>query len=197
MDISLDANEYAAFLKDFRTADKANASTGAETQVDFDGGGQTASYFYEAPNFKCVAYAINGGARVNLTTYNHVSGVPSCDYAAFMVALLAGGGGSTLVNSNLSKVIALTSEAARSTVVERNIIRALRGGVAFDFGAHELLFKNYDHSAQHSDFRSVDGAYTRTWKPLEKYHYASFFAASFIASNGTGLSPKVAKLLEL
>lgn len=197
MDISLDPDEYAQFLKDFRAADRANAATGAETQVDFDGGGQTASYFYEAPNFKCVAYAVNGGARIDLTTYNHVNNVPSCDYAAFLVALLAGGGGGTQVNANLSKVIALTSEAARSTVVERNITKALRFGDAFDFKAHELLFKNYGHSTEHNDLRTPEGLYTTTWEPLKKYHYASFFAASHLASGGTGQSEKVQKLLLL
>ena len=102
MDIVLTEDGYKAFLVEFRQADKDNAGNKGEYSVDYaDEDGGTATYFYKAPNFQLIAYSLNGGARVNLTTYNHVSGIPSCSRYIFRRSLLEGAGGHTMVEKNI------------------------------------------------------------------------------------------------
>jgi hypothetical protein len=80
MDIVLNEDGYRVFLTAFRQADKDNAGGGGGTEVNYaDAEGQgSATYNYKAPNFQLVAYRLGEGQRVNLSTYNHVSDIPSC-----------------------------------------------------------------------------------------------------------------------
>lgn len=172
--LDLDPDAYSECLTQMRVADKQ----GGTFDVMFTDGQANAQYFYNSPNFELAAYKLNGGVKRTLTKYNHVSGVPSCSRTHFRTALLAGGGTGTVVEANLSRVIALTSEAARSAVVERNILRALKYERNFDFAAHELLFKNYGNTTDHMGFGGTGQGYQPGWEPLAKWHYASFFDQS-------------------
>lgn len=183
-----DAVLYAAFLAAFRQADRDNAGANGETEVTFGAGGKTAAYYFKAPNFECVAYRINGGAKITLTKYNHVSGVEPCSVESFRTALYKGAGASPIVEKNMSTVIALTSEAARSKVVEANIVKAINYEGDFEFAKHEVLFKNYGTTAEKHGMWA-DGAYLPGWAPLTKADYSFAFGPN---EDGTVNPKKIA-----
>lgn len=185
MNITLDEAGYKSFLVEFRQADQANAARRGETRVDFVHKDKSATYYYKAPNFECIAYSLNGGPRINLTKYTHPNELFPASQRQFVEALLAGGNGGTVVEGNLSKVITLTSEAARSALVERNIIKAINDGMAFDCADHKFLFNAYGKTTDHLRFGGVGGGYQAAWEPLDKWHYASYFQ-----STHTRLRPK-------
>lgn len=194
MDIVLNEVGYKAFLIAFRQADKDNAGGGGETEVNYtDAEGQgSATYYYKSPNFQLVGYRLGEGQRVNLSTYNHVSDIPSCSRLVFRRSLIEGAAGRTVVEKNLSRVIALTSEAARSLVVERNILKAITYVKNFDFNGHELLFKNYQKTTDRFGYGGTGKGYLPGWQPLAKYHYASYFNS--LREPGTGPSANVTRI---
>ncbi|MBX3587488.1 MAG: hypothetical protein KF796_12685 [Ramlibacter sp.] len=176
MDIELTSKKYKSFLTAFRQADRDNAATRAETEVVYTEGFNTYRYFFEAPNFKLVAYNIGAG-RVNLTNYNHVDNMATVNKGALATALKAGGGTGTLMTQSLSTVVALVSEAARSKVVEQAMIKAIMG-TAINLNNYEMLFKGYNQPARYAGYLTLAGAYTSYWKPLEKEDYRRFYMSS-------------------
>ncbi|HMU65836.1 MAG TPA: hypothetical protein PKE57_01745 [Cellvibrionaceae bacterium] len=174
MNITLTRKAYRQFLIAFRAADIANAATGAETQVDYDA---SCSFFFEAPNFKLVAYQRAGQARVNLTNYNHVPNIGVTSLGDFSAALQNGGGTSTTMNRALSLVVIAISEAARSRVVEEAMYKIITGG-SVNMDNYEFLFKAYNQPARYNGFLKVDSSYSTYWRPLKKEDYDRFFSSA-------------------
>ena len=175
MDIELQTKKYKSFLAQFRLADKSNAGNQAETDVVYteNNGNNVYHYYFQAPNFKLVGYNI-GGVRVNLTNYNHVATMAIVDKGGLASALRTGGNGNTVMNQELSTVVALVSEAARSKVVEQAMIKAILG-TGVNLNNYEILFKGYNQPARYCGYLDVNSGYSSNWKPLEKIDYRRFF----------------------
>lgn len=186
MNITLTRKAYRQFLIAFRAADIANATTGAETQVDYDG---SCSFFFAAPNFKLVAYQRSGQARVNLTNYNHVPNIGTASLGDFSAALQNGGGTSTIMNRALSLVVIAISEAARSRVVEEAMNKIITGG-SVNLDNYEFIFKAYNQPARYNGYLKVDSSYSSYWRPLKKEDYSRFFSSS--EYTGKDMSPSLA-----
>jgi hypothetical protein len=176
--LELRTDSYSAFLNEFRKAD-LEQRLGEETEVVYkDEAGKFHTYYFRAKNFALIAYA-HGGTRITLTNYNHVSGTGNAGLADFSGALKRGGGGGTRMNEDLTRVVALTSEAARSKLVER----VMREVLAHDNGARaqvdltklEVVFRDYKHVAKRCGRFDVNGNYTANWRPLEKDDYLIYF----------------------
>ena len=181
MDLVLTSQKYKQFLIDFRKAD-IDAADGDETDVVFESGSVQATYHFQARNFKLFAYSI-GGVKTTLTNYNHVGNLGAVDKFRLEKALLAGGGTGSVMTVDLSLVVALTSEAARSRMVEAAMKKAIIGkSVALD--PYALLFNSYNQPARYCGYLDVKGGYTKNWKALEKDDYLRFFASSTFTGNG-------------
>jgi hypothetical protein len=190
-------------LEDFRNADRANAHSKEETGAEFKDNISGASYIYyfDAPNFTMTAYKAGTGGRRTLANYNHALGAKSIDVEGLKAALKltasfkAVQGGPLQMTEELSTVVALTSEAARSKVVEELFLRVIAGARAV-LKDYEVLFKCYKHTAifrgylnkQDSDEKDLKqkgpkkkgpsqelGYYTDVWQPLEKQDYIAYF----------------------
>jgi hypothetical protein len=172
LNIELSEIKYRKFLKEFRNADQQGAATQAETDVVYNG---NYHYYFQAPNFCLIAYN-TGAGRVNLQNYNHVSPMPDqIGIQELITSLTLGGNGNNLMNNNLSVVVTLVSEAARSKVVENAMCNAIKGR-KIDLSSYEILFKAYNQPAKYCGFLNYNtSAYTQWWKPLEKEHYKKFF----------------------
>lgn len=194
MKLLLSTKKFATFLDEFRRADRANAPSRGETEVIYVGEGVLEKkYYFKAPNFELLAYDVGGG-RVNLTTYNHVADMGTVRRDDLIRALQQGGGGGTVMNLNLSRVVALTSEAARSRVVEIAMTRALQLEGSADLNSLEFLFKAYKQPATYCGYLSVSGSYTSQWKPLEKTDYQRFFLSSSFTGDGKASHDAVTRL---
>ena len=169
MDLELTTDKYKHFLIEFRKADIQNAASKSETTVNVAG----ASYHFRAPNFQLVAYTINN-QRFDLTDYNHVDVPKSIDFGKLSNALSLGGNGQTRMNGNLSTVVAFTSEAARSKVVEHAFIKVLLNQTMM-LSDYEVLFKAYNQPARFNGFLNQDNTYNSTWRALRKEDYLHFF----------------------
>ncbi|MCW5648132.1 MAG: hypothetical protein KIS62_00145 [Ramlibacter sp.] len=189
MDIELTSKKYKSFLTAFRQADRDNAATQAETEVVYTEGLNTYRYFFEAPNFKLMAYNIGAG-RVNLTTYNHVNNMATVDKSGLITALKAGGGTGTVMTQNLSTVVALVSEAARSKVVEQAMIKAIMG-TAINLNNYEILFKGYNQPARYGGYLKPNSDYSSFWKPLDKEDYRRFYTSSIYTGESDVMCTKL------
>jgi hypothetical protein len=179
MRISLSTASYATFLNEFRLADRRGSASTAETEVEYISGGSVRRYYYRRPNFELVAYDVSG-ERITLVNYQHVANPgASVGRRDFEASLLAGGGGGNYMNAALSRVVALTSEAARSTVVETAIKNVLASvSRTFNLERFSLLFKSYAHTAKHVGYLDVAGSYAQAWRPLRKDDYVRFFSST-------------------
>ena len=177
MQIILSTARYTEFLKEFRLADRQNAAGKGETEVVYTSGNATRRYFYRAPNFELIAYDLGGG-RINLVDYNHVGTLGTAVGSTnFDGALLAGGGGGKHMTAELSRVVALTSEAARSSVVETAIKNVLgSAGRTVNLDRFALLFTSYKHTAKHIRYFDASGAYAPGWRPLRRDDYIRYFS---------------------
>jgi hypothetical protein len=177
MQIILSTARYTEFLKEFRLADRQNVAGNGETEVVYTSGNATRRYFYRAPNFELIAYDLGGG-RINLINYNHVGTLGNAvGNTTFDASLLAGGGGNNQMNADLSRVVALTSEAARSSMVETAIKNVLgSAGRTVNLDRFTLLFTSYKHTAKHVRYFDASGAYAPGWRPLRRDDYLRYFA---------------------
>ncbi|MGB0798468.1 MAG: hypothetical protein ACPGRD_04025, partial [Planktomarina sp.] len=172
---------YFEFLRNFRELNRRNMHNRGRYSITYDGAsfgsGKSGivEYFFEAPNFKLVGYALNGSAPKLLSSYSHVRGVGTVGAARFHDALLTGGEGRLSMNKELSMVVALTSEAARSYLVGRNIKRTLENGIEFNFSNHELLFTNYGKTMKNARLGNPGQACAATWRPMMDHDYAMLF----------------------
>lgn len=172
--LELKSNSYSAFLNEFRKIDREQ-SAGHETQVLYkDNAGKLHTYYFRAKNFALVAYA-HGDEKFTLTNYNHVSEPGSAALADFEGALKRGGGGGTQMNEDLTRVVALTSEAARSRLVERVMREVLANRKKAELARLEVVFKDYNHVAKRCGRLDINGNYTSNWRPLEKDDYLIYF----------------------
>lgn len=172
--LELKSNAYSQFLTEFRRLD-LEQNAGHETQVvHTDSNGGVHTYFFRSKNFALVAYA-HDGAKIMLTDYNHVSKPGSAGVDDFLGALKRGGGGSTQMNVDLTRVVTLTSEAARSKLVERMMREVMSDGKIADLNKLEVVFKDYNHVAKRCGRLDVAGHYTPNWRPLEKDDYLIYF----------------------
>lgn len=73
----------------------------------------------------------------------------------------------------LSMVVIITSEAARSRVVEDAMHKVLFGA-SIDINRYEFLFKAYNQPARYNGYLNNSG-YTDHWRPLKKEDYSRFF----------------------
>ncbi|MEX3809664.1 hypothetical protein AB3X96_05225 [Paraburkholderia sp. BR13439] len=166
---------YSRFLTEFRKADREQ-NAGHETQVTYaDSGGGVHIYYFRSKNFTLFAYDHNG-AKIMLTDYNHVSNPGTAARDCLIDALKLGGDGGTRMNRELTRVVALTSEAARSKLVERVMKEVLRNdSKSADLNKLEIVFKAYNHVAKRFGRFDVNGNYTPNWRPLEKDDYLIYF----------------------
>ncbi|MBP0590312.1 hypothetical protein J8I87_11435 [Paraburkholderia sp. LEh10] len=181
--LKLKSNAYSQFLTEFRKADR-DQSAGHETQVTYtDDEGASHTYFFRSKNFSLIAYAHNG-ARITLTDYNHVSSPGSAGLNDFIGSLKRGGSGGTNMNADLTRVVTLTSEAARSKLVERLMREVISDGKTADLNKLEVVFKDYNHVAKRCGRLDVNGQYTPNWRPLEKDDYLIYFRGLGAATSG-------------
>jgi hypothetical protein len=197
MQIILSTARYTEFLKEFRLADRQSAANNGETEVVYTSGNATRRYFYRAPNFELIAYDLGGG-RINLVTYNHVGTLGAAvGSTAFDASLLAGGGGNNQMTGDLSRVVALTSEAARSSLVETAIKNVLgSAGRTVNLDRFTLLFTSYKHTAKHVRYFDASGAYAPGWRPLRRDDYLRFFSDSSYTGDSTAHCALVRSLAE-
>ncbi|SEM93042.1 hypothetical protein SAMN02800694_2179 [Luteibacter sp. UNCMF331Sha3.1] len=175
--LQLATRAYAAFLVAFRNVDTTEVRDHDVTVAYQDESGATHRYFYKVPNFRLVGYSVRGGARVNLTGYNYGDGElkeAAATRADFEGALQSGGGGGTTMTPSLARVIALTSEAARSRVVEKQMIAMLGGGTV-DLTRLRRLFNDYGHVAVFCRYRLGEDSYSPTWRAIDKSDYQRFY----------------------
>ena len=184
MEIILKLTPYRKFLIAFREADKANPA-GTETPVTFESSMGTITYYYQSPNFKLIAYD-TGGGRVNLTDYNHTALSTSKDLASLTSDFTNAGGGGTRMTSGLSTVVAATSEAARSKVVEE-AIKKIIGGTAVNLHNYDVLFKAYSQPAKYNGLLANNGDYNNSWRPLTKEDYLHFFNSDTYTGDKPGM----------
>lgn len=189
MDLILTKSKYRKFLIEFRQADQDNADTNGETEVVFEGNKR---YYFRAPNFCLVAYDIGGG-RVNLTDYNHVTLSSSKGIEMLKSDLRLGGGTSTNMNQSLSTVVAATSEAARSKVVEAAFQRMI-DGATINLHQYEIIFKAYNQPARFNGLLNNDGSYKPSWRALKKEDYLHFINSSEYKGDSTGMREKITPL---
>jgi hypothetical protein len=187
MQLQLTLSAYKKFLKEFRAADIANAGSGAETRVDYPG----CSFFFQSPNFKLVAYQRNGQQRINLTNYNHVNNLGVKDLAAFTSALAVGGNTSTIMTAALSLVVIITSEAARSRVVEEAMCKVITG-TPVNIDNYEFLFKAYNQPARYNGYLKPNSDYSEYWRPLRKEDYDRFFSSGEYTGDLKGIKSALA-----
>jgi hypothetical protein len=172
--LELKSTAYSRFLTEFRQVDREQ-NAGHETLVTYtDSNGGVHTYYFRSKNFELFAYAHNG-AKITLTEYNHVSNPGTAALDDFIGALKRGGGGGTQMNVDLTRVVTLTSEAARSKLVERVMRQVLADGKSADLNKLEVVFKDYKHVAKRCGRFDVNGSYTSNWRPLEKDDYLVYF----------------------
>jgi hypothetical protein len=179
MQIILSTARYTEFLKEFRLADRQNAASKSETEVVYTSDIGDRRYYYRAPNFALVGYDLGGG-RINLVDYHHVGTLGAAvSGTSFDASLTAGGGGGNHMNADLSRVVALTSEAARSSMVETAIKNVLgSAGRTVNLDKLNTLFTSYGHTGAHVRYFDASGAYAPTWRPLRRDDYLRFFSSS-------------------
>lgn len=179
MNIELSTEKYREFLTAFRAADRANAEAKGETEVTYTEGGNKYCYYFKAPNFALNEYDI-GNSRTKLMAYNHPTDMHSSVSADILKAALRNGGkGSTgrkYMNENLSIVVSLIAEAARSKVVEDAMAAVLEGkSASINLNRYKPLFNLYAHTAEYRGYRTDKGEYSRTWQPLEINDYDQYY----------------------
>ena len=193
MEIVLQTSKYKTFLTEFRAADRDNAAD-QETDVIYTEDGRQFIYYFHAKNFQLVAYNIGSG-RVNLANYNHVSPMATVNLTALSDALKYGGGGATVMNKNLSTVVALVSEASRSKVVEQALIDVILGKREINLNDYEILFKGYEQPARYCGYLDAIKGYTPNWKPLEMEDYRRFYMSKDYTGNGVESCRELMRLL--
>ncbi|MCW8349021.1 hypothetical protein MD535_23810 [Vibrio sp. ZSDZ65] len=187
MKLELTTRKYKSFLIAFRKAD-IDAKSGAEITVSFE----TNQYHFESPNFKLVAYT-QGTTRYDLTTYNHTDMPNSLDLGGLEGTLRKGGSGLTKMNGDLSTVVAATSEAARSKVVEAAFTKVLLGKTIM-LQQYEVLFKAYNQPARFNGLLNQDGSYNSTWRALKKEDYIHFFNSQEYTGSSSDMLTKLVAL---
>lgn len=178
--LNLTPHAYSDFLVKFREADTDTANAaGHEIVVTYVGDdGLSYTYYYQTPNFKLCGYSIRNGARVSLTDYNYRDDdlkETAANRSSFIEALKHGGGGGTRMTPSLAKVIALTSEAARSKAVEQ-VMRGVIGdrGTA-NLPSLKVLFNDYGHVATFCRYRIGSDSYSPTWRAIDKSDYQRYY----------------------
>ncbi|WP_426285259.1 hypothetical protein [Luteibacter sp. E-22] len=176
--LALTPDAYSRFLVAFRQANFANVPVGSEIDVSYvDDDGLGHSYFYHTPNFELFAYSHGNGARIVLTDYNYKEKdlVGKAGRDDFKHALVRGAGGGTQMNPDLAKVVALTSEAARSRLVEK-IMRGVVGDrQVADLPALKKVFNDYSKVATFCRYRLASNSYSPTWRPIDASDYLRYY----------------------
>ncbi len=170
IELKLEQDAYAAFLEQVRAANQAPG----EFAVDHVNEGKRVHYYFQPRNFALVAYDV-GLKRTTLVKYQHVSKLPSVDGGALKGALSRGGGSGNVMTADLSLVVCLVSEAARSIPIEQAMTRAI-GGDRVELEPYRLLMNVYDHTLT---------ARGGPWRPLERDDYASYFESSAFTGDRT------------
>lgn len=189
MNLELTAAKYRKFLIAFRSADITNAATGGETAVTCQG----STYYFQAPNFKLIAYS-TGGPRINLTTYNHILSSSPKSLTSLQQDFKDGGGGGSKMNNSLSAVVAATSEAARSKVVEAAFQKVI-AGASIVLTDYDVLFTAYMQPAKFNGLIGQDGSYKSSWRALKGTDYIHFFNAQEYTGDGIARSKDVQNLM--
>lgn len=177
LSLKLTPHAYRAFLIAFRDADTKKASDHDVIVAYQDDDGETHRYFYKVPNFRLVGYSVRGGARVTLTDYNYGKKElqeTAASRADFEGALRTGGGGHSTMSPPLARVIALTSEAARSRFVEQKMTAMLGGGTV-DLSRLRPLFNEYGQVAEFCRYRLGKDSYSPTWRAIDRSDYQRFY----------------------
>lgn len=188
MELIFTTGRYKKFLIEFRRSDVANAATEGEMVVEYG----NYKYYYKAPNFRLIAYNVDG-VRRTLTNYNHVGLSRAKSLEGLKADFRTGGGGSTQMNSALSAVVAATSEAARSKVVESAFQRMI-SGASIDLHTYEVLFKAYNQPARFNGFLGQDGGYKSSWRALKKQDYLHFFNSAEYTGDSAAMRTAVSGL---
>jgi hypothetical protein len=178
MDLLLGRSTYLEFLAEFRRADRALGAGAQMIEVVYSEEQSTTRYYFTSPNFYLNAYD-TGGGRVLLTS--HVYPQNGLSSAAFTLSQLKkslreAGNGATNMTENLCRVVAFTSEAARSKVVEAKMMLLFDSNGSAKLSDLQFLFNEYGKTAEHAGYWR-NGAYMDYWKPLEKYDYRRYFVS--------------------
>jgi monoamine oxidase len=80
------------------------------------------------------------------------------------------------MTENLCRVVAFTSEAARSKVVEARMMKLFDANGSAKLSELQFLFNEYGKTAEYAGYWR-DGAYLSYWRPLEKYDYRRYFVS--------------------
>ncbi|MDQ0010193.1 hypothetical protein J2T07_002383 [Luteibacter jiangsuensis] len=176
--LKLTPEAYSRFLVAFRQANFANVPVGSEMEVVYVDDQELAhSYFYRTPNFELFAYSHGNAARIVLTDYNYKENdlAGKAGRSEFEGALVRGGGRVARMNPDLAKVVALTSEAARSRLVE-GIMRGVVGNrQTADLTALKDVFNDYSKVATFCRYRLGTNSYSPTWRPVDASDYLRYY----------------------
>jgi hypothetical protein len=175
--LSLTPTGYKKFIKEFRNADRTQAS-GTDIVVTYTENGQNITLYFQTPNFKFYKFS-KGGHTYTMTNYNHVGLSGDLRKSTLVTALSQMSG--TSMTTNHSIVVCMTSEAARSAVVYKHMISAIANGKILSdyFGKAEILFKNYKRTGEQAGKLKQDTTtsyYTAHWSPMDWSNYQRVFS---------------------
>lgn len=151
-----------------------------------DRGVQQKKFYFKAKNFMLVGYGPMDGTVVRLKDYNYGVGhlKSSVNRYDFIDSLLTGGNNEMYMNERLARLVALTSEAARSHIVAGMIKKVISGTMAsVNLAGLKAAFNDYGKVADFLRYRLPGEEYGHSWRPLHKAEYIHYYRSGKFTGN--------------